>query len=59
MKPKKQALGRANKAARNAASRELHENMGKFKTGANANPANKRLNTRSAVVKKAVEDFDE
>ena len=44
---------------RNVASAELNKNMGKFKTGPNANPATKRSKTRSAAKTKAVEDFKE
>jgi len=60
VKPKKpQALNKATKAMRNIASAELNKNMGKFKTGPNANPATKRSKTRSASRTKAVEDFKE
>jgi hypothetical protein len=60
VKPKKpQALNKAAKVMRNVASAELNKNMGKFKTGPNANPATKRSKTRSAAKTKAVEDFKE
>jgi len=60
VKPKKpQALNKAAKVMRNIASAELNKNMGKFKTGPNANPATKRSKTRSAAKAKAVEDFKE
>jgi hypothetical protein len=59
MFPKKPALNKATKVMRNIASAELHENMGKFKTGGHKNPATKRARTRSAAKKKAVGDFNE
>jgi len=59
MFPKKQNLNKAEAAMRKAASAELHENMGKFKTGGHKNPATKRTRTRSAANKKAVGDFEE
>jgi len=59
MFPKKQNLNKAAKVMRNIASAELHESMGKFKTGGHKNPATKRARTRSAAKNKAVEDFKE
>ena len=59
MRPKKANLNKAAQARRNVESAALHENMGKFKTGPNANPATKRIKTRSAAKKKAVDDFKE
>jgi hypothetical protein len=59
MYPKKPALNKAETAMRKAASAELHENMGKFKTGGHKNPATKRSRTRSTAKQKAVEDFKE
>jgi hypothetical protein len=59
MFPKKQHLNKVEAAVRKAASAELHESMGKFKTGGHKNPATKRARTRSAAKNKAVEDFNE
>ena len=56
---KKQGLNKAAAARRKVESAELYKNMGKFKTGPNANPATKRSKTRSAAKTKAVEDFKE
>ena len=53
---KKPVLGKANQARRNVESSALNKASGKFKTGANANPATKRLNTRSAVKNNAIKD---
>lgn len=50
------ALGQANKTMRNVASAELNASMGKFKTGAQKNPATKRARTRSAATAKAIRE---
>jgi hypothetical protein len=41
---------------RKVASAELNSSMGKFKTGAVANPATKRAKTRSAKTAKAIRE---
>jgi hypothetical protein len=56
---KKQGLNKAAAARRKVESAELYKNMGKFKTGEHQNPATKRIRTRSAANKKAVDDFKE
>lgn len=53
----KKQLGKANTARRKAESAALNANMGKFKTGAIANPATKRAKTRQAVQAKALKEF--
>lgn len=58
MNPKKPALNRAAQARRNVESAALNAVSGKFKTGANQNPATKRLNTRSAAKNNAIKDQD-
>ena len=50
------ALGKSNTAMRKVASAELNASMGKFKTGAVANPATKRAKTRSAKTAKAIRE---
>jgi hypothetical protein len=55
MKPQKPQLGRANEAARKAASAELFENSGKFKTGAH-DPRPKRARTRGASKNNAIKE---
>ena len=58
MKPKKSPLNKAAQARRNVESAELNKNMGKFNTGAHANPGEKRARTRGASKNKSIDDFN-
>lgn len=54
--PNRAPLNKAAQAMRNIASAELNASMGKFKTGANANPGTKRARTRGAAKNKAIRE---
>lgn len=58
MKPKDSPLNKAAQARRNVESAELNKKMGKFNTGAHANPGQKRARTRGAATNKAIDDFN-
>ena len=54
MNPQRNQLGKANKAMRNAASKELNENMGKFSTGPHT--AKGRKSTRADQLRNSLKD---
>lgn len=54
--PNRATLSKAAEARRKAESAALFESSGKFKTGANQNPATKRARTRSAAKGKAIRE---
>jgi hypothetical protein len=56
MSPKKPQLDNITQTMRNVASAELHQSMGKFKTGGNKNRAEKRNSTRTDQRRNAIKD---